>query len=231
MEVATFDPHSRSVLDGRDLARFPGDSLFERVARVCCEAGCLPRKELYESWEVARRVRRRMRGGRVVELAAGHGLVAILLLLLDDTSERAVAIDTRDAPSGPRLVEVFEERWPRLRGRLARRVASLEQEPLGPQDLVVSVHACGALTDVVLTRAMEVSARVAVLPCCHDEETCDTGSLLGFLSIPLAIDATRVGRLRASGYEVWTQTIPEQITPQNRLIMARPSPSLTDADR
>lgn len=31
-----------------DLGRFPGDSLFDRLARVVCRAGCLPRKELYE---------------------------------------------------------------------------------------------------------------------------------------------------------------------------------------
>jgi len=164
-----------------------------------------------------------MGGGGVVGLAAGQGLVGLLVRLLDDTSGRAVAIDTRDPESAPRLLRAFEERWPRLSGRLERRVASLEDEPLGPEDLVVSVHACGALTDVVISRAIEASARVAVLPCCHDEETCDTGALLGFLSIPLAIDATRVGPLPASGYDVWTAAIPEEIPPQNRLIPGAPS--------
>src|SRR5512133_910269 len=98
-----FDPGSRSVLTRRDLGRFPGETLFARVARTVCEAECLPRKELFESWEVARRVRRRVRGGRVVELAAGHALVAHLLLLLDDSSERALAVDSKPAPSAARL--------------------------------------------------------------------------------------------------------------------------------
>ena len=70
---ARFDLSSRSRLTRRDLPRFTGETLFDRVARVVCEAECLPRKELYEAWEVARRVRRRMRGGRVVDLACGHG--------------------------------------------------------------------------------------------------------------------------------------------------------------
>jgi hypothetical protein len=63
---------------------------------------------------------------------------------------------------------------------------------------------------------------VAVLPCCHDARTCDTGGLLGFLPVPLAVDATRVARLRGAGYDVLTQTIPVAITPQNRLILGLP---------
>ena len=66
----------RAGLTPRDLGRFPSDTLFDRIARVVCRADCLPRKELYEAWEVARRVRRRFRGGRVVdcgESARGAG--------------------------------------------------------------------------------------------------------------------------------------------------------------
>ena len=66
---------------------FPTDSLFNKIARAVCRAGVLPRKELYEAWETARRVRRRFRGGRVVDLACGHGLLAHIMILLDDTSQ------------------------------------------------------------------------------------------------------------------------------------------------
>ena len=217
-----FDPSSRARLNHRHLDRFPGESLFARVARAVCEAECLPRKELFESWEVARRVRRRIRGRRVVELASGHALVAHLLLLLDDSSETAVAIDAKPVPSAGRLSEVLVSRWPRLEGRVERRVGNLATVALEPGDLVVSVHACGALSDTVLDRATEARAVVALLPCCHDEATCDTGGLTGFLSVPLAVDATRVARLRAAGYDVVTQTIPAEITPHNRLILGIP---------
>jgi len=217
-----FDPGSRSLLTPRDLGRFPGEGLFARVARAVCEAGCLPRKELYESWEVARRVRRRIRGHRVVELAAGHGLVSHLLLLLDDSSPSALAVDPKAVPSAARLAAALVSRWPRLEGRVVRRAGDLARVPVSPDDLVVSVHACGALSDLVLARAVRARAHVALLPCCHDARTCDTGGLLGFLPVPLAVDATRVARLRAAGYEVATQTIPDEITPHNRLILGLP---------
>jgi hypothetical protein len=219
-----FDPRSRSLLTRRDLGRFPGETLFARIGRAVCEAGCLPRKELYESWEVARRVRRRIRGHRVIELAAGHALVAHLLLLLDASSESALAVDSKSVPSAAALAGALEACWPRLAGRVEHRVGDLAAVPIAAQDLVVSVHACGALSDLVLDRAIEARAHVALLPCCHDAGTCDTGALLGFLSIPLAIDATRTLRLRAAGYDVVTQTIPATITPQNRLILGSPRP-------
>jgi hypothetical protein len=220
-----FDPGSRSLLTHRDLGRFPGEGLFARVARAVCEAGCLPRKELYESWEVARRVRRRIRGHRVVELAAGHGLVAHLLLLLDDSSPSALAVDAKAVPSASRVAAALASRWPRLEGRVLHRVQDLAQVPVSAGDLVVSVHACGALSDLVLERAIRARADVALLPCCHDARTCDAGGLLGFLPVSLAVDATRVARLRGAGYEVATQTIPEEITPHNRLILGLHPPT------
>ncbi len=230
MRPVGFDHGSRSVLTRRDLARFPGESLFARVARAACESACLPRKELYESWEVARRIRRRVRGHRVVELAAGHGLVAHLLLLLDDSSRSALAVDAKPVPSADRLSEALVARWPRLSGRVERRTGDLGRVPLSTEDLVVSVHACGALSDTVIGRAVAARAVLALLPCCHDARTCDTGSLAGFLPVPLAVDATRVARLRAAGYDIVTQTIPEAITPHNRLILGVPRSSLGDRE-
>jgi 2-polyprenyl-3-methyl-5-hydroxy-6-metoxy-1,4-benzoquinol methylase len=72
---------------------FSDDTLFHRIARTVCRAGVLPRKELYEAWETARRVRRRFRGGRVVDLACGHGLLAQIMLILDQISPLALAVD------------------------------------------------------------------------------------------------------------------------------------------
>jgi hypothetical protein len=217
-----FARRSRSLLTHRDLGRFPGESLFARVARAVCEAECLPRKELFESWEVARRVRRRLRGRRVVEQAAGHALVAQLLLLLDDSSGSAIAVDAKEVRSATTLARALATRWPRLEGRVERRTGDLSAVALTPADLVVSVHACGPLSDTVIGLALAARAPVALLPCCHDLRSCDAGGLLGFLPAPLAIDATRVARLRAAGYEVVTQTIPVEITPHNRLILGLP---------
>jgi hypothetical protein len=221
----TLDRSSRDRLTARSAELFPGDTLFDKVARAVCRAQCLPRKELFESWEVARRTRRRMRGGRVVDLACGHGLVALLMIVLDDTSKTALAVDTRLPVSAAKLFAAMAETWPRLAGRVAFLEGRIEDVELGPSDLVVSAHACGTLTDLILDRVIQASARVAVLPCCHDADLCDQGGLGGWLDAPLAIDVTRVAKLRAAGYTVTTQRIPDAITPKNRLLLAARSPT------
>lgn len=215
-----FDHASRSVLSRHDLGRFPSDTLFDRIGRACCEADCLPRKELYESWHVAKRVRRRLRGTRVVDLACGHGLAGFLLALLSGC--QAVAVDARLPASARRLYARLYQTWPIT---MTFRECDLEQVALSSNDLVVSTHACGVLTDRVLDRAAAAAAPVAVLPCCHDGAGSDSGGLLGWLDPALAIDVTRAAWLRARGYTVHTQAIPAAITPKNRLLLASPNGS------
>jgi SAM-dependent methyltransferase len=217
------DRSSRNRLNERHLALFPGETLFERIARAACRAGCLPRKELYEAWEVARRVHRRFRGARVVDLASGHGLLAQILLLLDRDVREAVAVDRRIPENAAVLAAELESEWPGLSGRMTFLQQDLEQVPLQRDDIVVSVHACGALTDLVLERAMAARCRVAVLPCCHDLRNSDAGGLQGWLDGGLSVDVTRAARLRAGGYQIYTQTIPADITPKNRLLLGEPN--------
>jgi hypothetical protein len=219
----SFNPGNRSRLTRHDLPRFTGTTLFDRVARALCEAECVPRKELYEAWEVARRARRRFRGGRVLDLACGHALVAQLLLLVDDSSPSALAVDIRLPPSAFRVSECLANTWPRLRGRVTLVEGRIDTVAAESGDLLVSCHACGRLTDDVLDKALLSRARVVVLPCCQSSAKCDLGSLSGWLDSALAVDVTRVGKLRAAGYVVYTQAIPAKITPKNRLLLAEPS--------
>lgn len=201
---------------------FPDQTLFHRIARAVCRAGVLPRKELYEAWETARRVRRRFRGGRVVDLACGHGLLAQIMILLDQTSLSALAVDTRIPKSAEALFASMSGTWPFLRDRVAFDSRDMAAVDLDPGDTIVSAHACGSLTDVILDRAVAARARVAVLPCCHDFANCDPGPLAPWMDPALAVDAVRSLRLRASGYEVFCTSIPEAVTPKNRLLMGWP---------
>jgi hypothetical protein len=217
-----FDPSSRGRLTVRDLERFPDATLFHRIARAVCQAGCLPRKELYEAWETARRARRLFRGGRIVDLAGGHGLLAQVMLLLDDSSSSAVVVDKAVPVSSARLHEQLVAAWPRLSGRVEFVEGALDEVQILRSDVVVSSHACGRLTDVVLALAIAARARVGVLPCCHDLTRSEAAGLTGWVDGPMAIDILRAVRLEQCGYRVWTQTIPDAITPKNRLLLGAP---------
>jgi SAM-dependent methyltransferase len=218
-------PSSKNRLTPQQQVLFPGPGLFDAIARAVCRAGVLPRKELHEAWETARRVRRRFRGGRVLDLACGHGLLAHIMLILDQTSETALAVDKAIPENARKLSRALMESWPQLKNRIIFQEASIEDITVLPGDLVVSVHACGPLTDLVLDKAAERHARVAVLPCCHDAKRCAPEGLEGWMAPDLAIDAVRALRLKSLGYKILTQTIPGTITPKNRLLMGEyPTP-------
>ena len=89
--------------------------------------------------------------------------------------------------------------WPRLSGRIAFVTAGIEDVEIQRTDVVVSSHACGRLTDLVLERAVAARARVAVLPCCHDLAACDAGTLSGWVDGPVAVDILRAHAPRAAG--------------------------------
>ena len=128
-----FDPGSKNRLNPRNLARFGSESLFDRVARVVCEADCLPRKELYESWQVARHVHRRFRGqgGRLVELCAGHGLLSLLLALMDDSLSEVACSDREPPRSASILAAAMQVRWPKL-ARVRYETCALDAFVLQP---------------------------------------------------------------------------------------------------
>lgn len=217
-----FSPASRGRLTGRDANRFPDNTLFDRLGRTVCQAGCLPRKELYEAWEMARRVRRLFRGGRVLDICGGHGLLAHVMLLLDNTSAGALVVDKMLPSSSGKLHEVLVAAWPRLEGRIELVASTIDDIAILDTDIVVSSHACGALTDRVLDRAAGARARVAVMPCCHNLDSGNDGGLSGWIDGAAAIDVVRAMRLAQQGYRIWTQAIPADITPKNRLLLGAP---------
>jgi hypothetical protein len=214
------DVASKNRLTPQLAERFASESLFDRIARQVCLAECLPRKELYESWQVARRVHRRLRGGRLVELCAGHGLLAQILAIMDPGFRECVSIDVQKPKSAQAIANALAQRWPALPVRYVEQ--PIEAFELLPGDVVVSVHACGPLTDTVIERANVARAAVAVLPCCHVAADAEPLGLSGWLDPALAIDVGRAERLRRAGYRVHTQTIDAAITPKNRLLMGVP---------
>ena len=168
---------------------------------------------------MAKRVRRRYRGGRILDLACGHGLLAHIMLILDDSSKIGIAVDKEIPLNAKKLSSSLIESWPRLKNRIIYKEVSVEEITIRSDDIVVSAHACGSLTDLIIDKAIEQHARVAVLPCCHDLKKSSTNGLEGWMDKTLAVDTLRAVRLRSKGYRIVTQKIPNDITPKNRLLM------------
>ena len=99
-------------------------------------------------------------------------------------------------------------------------------------DMVISLHACDIATDIVLNRAIELSARVILsTPCCHKylNDKINNEALRFVTEYPhlrnklceAITDAIRIARLTSHGYSVSAMelTDPEN-TPKNTLIRA-----------
>ena len=142
-----FSPSSRGRLTDRDVGRFPDCTLFHRLARAVCHAGCLPRKELYEAWEMARRVRRLFRGGRIVDLGAGHGLLAQAMLILDDSSTTALVVDKTWPRSSARLHRRWSRRGPACLNAWRSWSAGSRTSTFIPPTSSCRATPAGALTD------------------------------------------------------------------------------------
>ncbi|HEY0254970.1 MAG TPA: methyltransferase, partial [Kofleriaceae bacterium] len=190
-----------------------------------CAVDCLPRKELHEAWEMATRIQTWLASatsaGRVVDLCAGYGLLAQVLLLLDpDVRSTAVAVDIRLPKNHVLVHEAVIATFPNLAGRVAFQRARLEDVALDAGDIIISAHACGALSDAVLSRAAAVRARVALLPCCH--LTRWRPDLADRADPAACIDEERAMWLVERGYDVTIDSIPANVSAKNRLLLGRP---------
>jgi hypothetical protein len=217
-------PGSRNKLSPSHARLYPGEGLLDTLGRAICTVDCLPRKELHEAWEMATRIRTWLGSTptkRVVDLCAGYGLLAQVLLLLDaNTRSTALAVDIRLPKNHVLVHSAVIARFPNLADRVTFQRGRLEDVSLGVDDVVVSSHACGALSDAVLRRAAAVGARVALLPCCH--LTRWRPDLADRADPAACIDEERGMWLVERGYEVTVDAIPANISEKNRLLLGRP---------
>lgn len=250
-DARPFRMSSRSRLTPTDARRFPGDDTFAVVARAVCDADVLPRKELFETWAAATVItdaffteqsrlgldsgdgRTNATGTRVLDLAGGHGFLALCLLILNSRLRSAVVVDRRKPDSHERLVSALVTSLGpehRLHARVRFVEASILDASPDENTLLVSVHACGGLSDVILNFAANAGAPVAVVPCCHSglfsarqlARRLD-GANPAEGSVPMdpstAMDVARLELLRRAGHDVDARLIPRTITPKNRVIL------------
>ena len=177
----------------------------------------------------------------VQDLCCGHGLTGMLFAACNPqrSSKSPIVtvalVDRFEPPSHRQLKDTIAEVCPWIRGEDSiRYVPSTldayfqESESNKGNDgstcasVIISTHACGSLTDDVLQYAIDSeSAAVAVMPCCYTGT--DKGTPYGIrraLGVSMAADVRRSFFLQEYGYHVDWATIPMEVTPMNRIIVA-----------
>ncbi|MCX6130049.1 MAG: methyltransferase [Proteobacteria bacterium] len=242
--------NSRRKLKPADAQRFANadSALFVELAKVVCATGMLPQKELHECWQMANAVHKAFPESlRVADIAAGHGLLAWILVLLARTSaisvpRTAVAFDISRPKSADILAAAITHRWPNLADSVHFVEGSIDAVIAGdgPGTLLVAAHACGSLSDRVLMAAIASGSSVAIMPCCHSLR--NQGSSLSSLALAAGFPADSIDRISASagvvgqaasidqfrmdmlaafGYELSEAAIQREISAFNRIIMGR----------
>lgn len=205
---------------------FPGDGLTDRLVRALAEERALPIKEVAEAFEFFAVVRKYLRKSPVVaDLCSGHGLVGLLFAVFERRTQEVVLVDRRQ-PDGFALALAAARRvapWVEPKVRFQEGKLQDVRSGLAQGSAVVAVHACGELTDLCLDVADGLGGPFAVLPCCrsHARNPAPEG-LRAALGEDVAYDVDRTYRLEARGYRVRWRTIPEAITPMNRVLIGVP---------
>src|SRR5210317_203018 len=96
---------TKSRLTEKQIELFPGNTLFDKIARAVCRAGTLPGKELFEAWEVARRVRRKYRGGRILDVTRAALLRAKGYAVITRTIPNEITSKNRLLMAHPKLID------------------------------------------------------------------------------------------------------------------------------
>lgn len=242
--------NSRRKLKPGDAGRFTDAEplLFAELAKVVCKAGMLPQKELHECWQMANAVHKAFPESiHIADIAAGHGLLAWILVLLARSSDSplprtAVAVDINRPKSADALAAAITDRWPNLTDSVHYVEGSIDAVIAkdGPSTLLVAAHACGSLSDRVLIAAISSRSSVAIMPCCHSlrkqaQSLTDLALVSGLPSLALdsmiasaasvglstSIDQFRIEALTELAYQISEDSIQAEITAFNRIIMGK----------
>ena len=223
------DLRSRSRPGEAALAWFGGDGMEDRLARALISAKALPFKELLEAFEFFEHVRRRVRAPTVVDLCCGHGLAGMLYGVFHRDVEQVLLIDRTRPGSVDVTLEALSTVAPWLGPKVRFDTGDLSDVPLPRGAALLGVHACGSATDGIIDRAIASGGPVGLLPCCHPTAGVPGPPTLSHnLGHGLATDIHRTYRLEAAGYHTRWSTIPDGITPMNRVIAAwltKPGPA------
>jgi len=203
---------------------FTSDSLQDYFLREIAKQRMIPVKEVLETFEFFGRIRKTVRSKFVVDLFCGHGLLGILFAIFERKVEHVLLIDRKQPDSQIKLLEIAARVAPWSVDKIENRKAeiNLQGDWITEGCSIVSSHACGTLSDMCIDIALKTKGSIALLPCCYPRGGCQAPQAVQTaVGLKMAYDIDRTYRLENAGYLVRWSTIPAEITPMNRVIIAR----------
>jgi len=203
---------------------FTSDSLQDVLLREIAKQRMIPVKEVLETFELFGRIRKTVRSTFVADLFCGHGLLGILFAIFERNVDRVLMIDRKQPDSQQKLIDIATHVAPWSANKIETRKAdiSIDDDWILPGCSIISSHACGVLSDMCIDIAIKTGGSIALLPCCYPRSGCRAPQAVQTaVGFKLAYDIDRTYRLESAGYLVRWATIPEEITPMNRILIGR----------
>jgi hypothetical protein len=203
---------------------FNSDSLQDKFLQAIAAERLLPIKEVLETFEFFTRIRKSTRMKIVADLCCGHGLLGILFAMFERDVQRVILMDQNEPESRQKLIAVASQVAPWIAAKIDNRAAkiSVDDDWIEPDISIVSAHACGVLSDLCIDIAIKCRGPIAILPCCYPKSACNAPqSLQAQFGLETAFDIDRTYRLETAGYRIRWGSIPNEITPMNRIIYGK----------
>mmetsp|Transcript_32907 Transcript_32907/g.68583 ORF Transcript_32907/g.68583 Transcript_32907/m.68583 type:complete len:526 (-) Transcript_32907:1926-3503(-) len=240
---------------------------FHQLGSIVCETGVVSRKEFLETFAAAalildcyyvtsnNKTNQELQPPprRIADLAAGHGLLAWFLLVMASSSSSStmsspisvICVDRCIPPAAEIIATAMMQQFPHLQKHYTYVQGDLRQVQAHSSCLLVSVHACGSLTDHIVEMALATQSSMAVVPCCHSVKR---GNYQPHVLSPISyeqvvelveqrktemvsnkheavanvVDEVRCQTLSQAHYRVETRQLPASFTGRNRLLLAWP---------
>jgi len=167
----------------------------------------------------------------IYDFCSGHGLTGMLFAACNPPREDRIVmthlVDIAQPPSHQVLKDMIAEVCPWVSDNIQFHTMDLEEFSSMPKStdacrIVIATHACGTLTDKVLEEAVKMECcAIAAMPCCYTGT--DKGVPHGIKrahGVAWAADIKRTYFLHSHNFHTDYSTIPVEITPLNRIIVA-----------
>lgn len=230
LDHSDYNLRSQSRLSARDDARARAwlerdDALYGVYLRLRNQRTAV-RKEFYEAAFLVDRLDPELRRAtRLWEMAAGHGMFGLFAALLHRPIREVVHLDKRQPPSYERILELAAIDYPFLKLRSRFREGEIGTGDAIPSDaLVVGLHCCGSLTDLVAEEARRSGAKFAVVPCCERRALLSPAARASVRGedIPRLVRERRIARWESWGYAIEERQMPDRVTASTHILIATP---------
>ena len=218
---------NKNNLDKRYSNHFQGDTVIDKISLSLCMGSFFSKKEYCESIEVVRVIQRFIKNNQqihIYDICGGHGFVGLLLALLCKGVKKSTIIDLRRPLSYDRLLESISTEFPQIIDKVDFIQKDYTEINYEPDSLLIGIHACGNRSDAILKTAYQNGCGSIILPCCY-KRNCLPGFLTKFkdlYELKDLIDIHRITLAHNNGYNVYSKSIPINVTPMNRLFIFLP---------